>query len=148
MTLRSRTLLAAVAVAATLAGCGDDDALSPLAIVGAWRYDGARPADGPWAADTLILGAGGRGRAALHVVQPPLAGQPGPVIRWQRADVYYRLDGDGVLLRICPDDAVSFGSCPSTYGLRGTLGPDGVLYIGPSAPESSVSAQPWVRPGR
>lgn len=146
MPLRSRLL--ALVAAAALVGCGDEDGLSPLAIVGAWRYDGPRPPDGPWAADTLVLGAGGRGRAALHVVVPAAAGQTGTVIRWQRADVYYRLDGDGVLLRICPDDALSFGSCPPAYTMRGTLSRDGALYIGPTSPISSMSAQPWVRSGR
>jgi hypothetical protein len=146
MTLRSRLL--ALTVAAALVGCSDDDGLSPLAILGAWRYDGQRPMDGPWAADTIVLSAGGRGRAALHVLQPAPAGESGMVIRWQRADVFYRLDGDGVLLRICPDDAVSFGSCAPTYTMRGTLSRDGALYIGPTSSISSMSAQPWVRPGR
>ena len=141
---RSRSLaVAALAAAALTAGCSDDG-LSPWAISGTWVYAGMRQmTDVPMSEDTLVLRPDGRGRVALQVVGVNSSGQP--QLHWRRGTVQYRRDGDGILLRWCLDDALSFGSCSPDFPFRGTLDRDGVLRVGPAALESSVSAQPWVR---
>lgn len=134
---------------ALIAGCGDDDGISPLRVVGTWVYAGPTLHAFASVPDTIVIEGGGRGHVAMKRVheQPPGV-EPRYVVEWLRGPLSYRFGDDEVLFRWCVQPPEVDSPCPMEWHSRGAMNRDGHMMIGPTSPISSVAAQPWRRVGR
>ena len=135
--------LSRVAVLALLVGCDSDDAVGPQDFTGTWLPAGRHGSFGREGPDTLVLDVRGGGRVAFQVQTSNPDGTW--ATGWASSPVRYRLSGRDVLLRWCAETSTAVAGCADEWGWRGRFGRDGLLWIGPTSPASSMSAQPWRR---
>ena len=139
--MRVRCVCAVAAL--LLAGCASDDALGPQDFTGTWLSASREGNFGLAGPDTLVLDGRGGGRIALR--RHWTTGAEQPELVWTAGAIRYRFSGRDVLLSWCPAPAGWVADCIGGWHYRGRFGRDGMLWIGPTSPISSASAQPWRR---
>lgn len=133
---------------ALVAGCNGHDPLAPRDIAGVWLSAWPQTTQITNVPDTLVLDSRGGGRIRARRWLDPLTPGGAPREVWAEGPVRWEIRGDSALFGWCmqvPGEPPP--SCPDgQWALSGRMHrDDGMLWIGPTSPVSSLSALPWKR---